>query len=694
MTANRCRRRAPAARRLALAGLCAAVSGLGATSSALGVPVLEVVEVTAQRLAAPARSASVAVSRRLPAAASETAPVLPSDLFRGMPGTFVQQTTPGQGIPIVRGLKGSQVLHLVDGFRLNNAFYRSSPNQYLGLVPTAGIASVEVARGAVATLYGSDAMGGAVQVVTRPPAFDRAFTAFGRAAWVSSDNGRQGTGGVAWGDDDNAVELAAQWVSIDDRETGGGETVVPSGYESRGVNLMTRHRLANGGEWRLLAQHLEQPSTPRVDELVPGYGQVEPSSSLFEFSPNERSFLGLVLEPAVDRPWADQARLQVGWQRIVDDRKTRDFGSPLLFTEQNRSDLYSASLVLAKRWSGAHRTRYGMDLTHDAVHSARQVTAGDAEPAVVGARFPDGSTLSSAALFLTHAWSPAPGTSIEFGGRYSRYRVELAATAVDPGARLEPDDLSLQFGVRREVGRGFTLLANVAEGFRVPNIFDLGTLGPRPGNRFNVANTDLGPETVLSADIGLRWEGEAARAELVFFRLDYEDRITSVETGELTSTGRIVVTSENIGRSRLHGAELGLRAQLSPRLALDATANWTRGEDRPGDGTTVPGDRIPPFNGRLALAWDPAGPWRGRAVLQFAAEQDRLSPRDVRDPRIDPNGTDGWAAWHLRAERDLGERWTVTVGVDNVLDTRYREHGSGLDAPGRGLALAVEAALP
>ncbi|WP_161787585.1 TonB-dependent receptor plug domain-containing protein [Pseudohaliea rubra] len=160
-------------------------------------PAFEVVEVTARRLASPAQSASVAVARRVPAAASETAPVLPSDLFRGMPGTFVQQTTPGQGIPIVRGLKGSQVLHLVDGFRINNAFYRSAPNQYLGLVPTAGIAAVEVARGAVATLYGSDAMGGAVQVVTRPPAFDQPLSAFGRAAWVFSDEGRQVTAGLA-----------------------------------------------------------------------------------------------------------------------------------------------------------------------------------------------------------------------------------------------------------------------------------------------------------------------------------------------------------------------------------------------------------------------------------------------------------------------------------------------------------------
>ena len=112
-----------------------------------------------------------------------------------------------------------------------------------------------------------------------------------------------------------------------------------------------------------------------ADKLAASIGTIR------EFSPNERSFLGLVYEPAVDRPWADQARLQLGWQRIIDDRETRDFGSPLLFTEQNRSDLYSASLVLAKRWSGAYRTRYGMDLTSDTVHSARQVGVVDPDVA-------------------------------------------------------------------------------------------------------------------------------------------------------------------------------------------------------------------------------------------------------------------------------------------------------------------------
>src|SRR6056297_402503 len=91
------------------------------------------------------------------------------DLFRGQAGVFVQQTTPGQGIPIVRGLKGSEVLHLMDGFRINNALFRNAPNQYLALIDSNSIAFVDLVRGAPGTLFGSDAMGGVIQFASIVP---------------------------------------------------------------------------------------------------------------------------------------------------------------------------------------------------------------------------------------------------------------------------------------------------------------------------------------------------------------------------------------------------------------------------------------------------------------------------------------------------------------------------------------------
>ena len=97
-----------------------------------------------------------------------TPTVLP-DLLRGQAGVFVQQTTPGQAAPVIRGLLGSATLMLVDGMRLNTAFFRSAPNQYFALVDPFMIDQIEVVRGAGSTLYGSDAMGGVVNVLTRIP---------------------------------------------------------------------------------------------------------------------------------------------------------------------------------------------------------------------------------------------------------------------------------------------------------------------------------------------------------------------------------------------------------------------------------------------------------------------------------------------------------------------------------------------
>src|SRR5688500_4242057 len=64
---------------------------------------------------------------------AEIGPQVIAEALAYQPGAFFQQSGPGQGIVIVRGLKGSEVLHLVDGVRLNNAFFRNSPSQYVAL---------------------------------------------------------------------------------------------------------------------------------------------------------------------------------------------------------------------------------------------------------------------------------------------------------------------------------------------------------------------------------------------------------------------------------------------------------------------------------------------------------------------------------------------------------------------------------
>ena len=132
---------------------------------------LDRVQVTATRRAETAFDVPVATTVIGAEQIERSTPQVAMDLLHGEPGTFVQQTTPGQGIVIVRGLKGSEVLHLVDGFRLNTAFFRNAPNQYMALVDGQALDRVEAVRGPSGTLYGSDAMGGVVQLFTPEPHF-------------------------------------------------------------------------------------------------------------------------------------------------------------------------------------------------------------------------------------------------------------------------------------------------------------------------------------------------------------------------------------------------------------------------------------------------------------------------------------------------------------------------------------------
>ncbi|PQO32939.1 hypothetical protein DTL21_21200 [Bremerella cremea] len=82
-------------------------------------------------------------------------------------GVMVQRTGRGQSSPYVRGLTGQQVLIMVDGVRMTNATFRSGPNQYFNTIDPNTVDHIEVIRGPGSVLYGSDAIGGVINVVTK-----------------------------------------------------------------------------------------------------------------------------------------------------------------------------------------------------------------------------------------------------------------------------------------------------------------------------------------------------------------------------------------------------------------------------------------------------------------------------------------------------------------------------------------------
>ena len=209
-------------------------------------------------------SASISASGRGAALQEKLA----TDVLQDLVGVALQQTTPGQGAAIVRGLKGSSILHLVDGMRLNNAMFRSAPTPWFALVPAISIERIEVIRGTPASLYGSDAVGGVIQSVSRLPEFDTETMTTAGDVVLGLDTAelqRSIRATLDIGDRYLSGSIGAEFLETGDRRIGGGERIAPSGFSSRAVRAVLQGTPSETRAWFFDLQWLEQPETPRID---------------------------------------------------------------------------------------------------------------------------------------------------------------------------------------------------------------------------------------------------------------------------------------------------------------------------------------------------------------------------------------------------------------------------------------------
>lgn len=623
-----------------------------------------------------------------------TPSVLP-DLLRGATGVFIQQTTPGQAAPIIRGLIGSSVLMLVDGMRLNSAFFRPAPNQYFALVDPYNVERIEIVREPGSTLYGSDAMGGVVQVLTPLPRFSteqwqwkgRVLGQFGSAdvsqvSRFSLAGGRRGFG----------VSGGVTYQNRDDLRDGGR---LGKQYPSAFATYAADGKLFLGGQrqdFLLQAQYARQPRTPRFDELTPGFGQTQPNSAVFLFEPNDRLFLHGRYRWRTPLFWLDAIQLNVAFQEINDDRRARDFASVQEDRERNRSRLTGVTLQLTSHWQDWMVFTYGGEAYFDEIHSRRRrldnETGEESRPA---SRFADGSTMDSLAFYLQNEMWLHPRFAVFLGGRFSYFDVDIPQADRTVGARLRFNDLTGSVGLLYQLTSEVSVVTNFGRGFRAPNVFDLSTLGPRPGNRFQIPNPNLRPEQILSVDAGVKFAFPHGTGEIFGFYASYDDKIEAVFTGDVTSTGRDIVQSANLNTVTLAGVEAGGRWQVVEQTELFGNVTFIWGEEEFRDGTKSPADRIPPLNGRVGMLSRLHSRVWMESSLDYAFSQHRLSDRDRQDPRLNPKGTPGWITATVRFGWELNERLMARFSVENIFDKAYRQHGSGINAPGVNVVVALEA---
>jgi len=603
------------------------------------------------------------------------------EALEGATGVFLQKTNHGGGSPFIRGLTGNQNLMMIDGIRLNNATFRYGPNQYLNTVDQLMVERIEVVRGAGSVLYGSDAMGGVVNVISKSPVYsNKGFKAGGNVfvKLMSYDMEKTGRAALNLSGEKIAFTGGFTYKDFGDIEAGGDiGKQTPTAYQEYSGDAKLKVKLGGNNELIFAYQYDKQSNVPRYDQIINGYTK-------YHFDPQIRQLAYLRLKTSHQNNWFKQINFTGSFNQSDETRIKQKEGSEKSITENDRVNTFGGSVEVNSYPSENWYFSSGIEFYHDIVHSDRTVSEGG-EISHERGYYPDGATSSSLALYTSQTLD-VNSFSFILGGRFNGYVIkasdeEFGDVDVNPNAFV--GSLSTIY----HWGEHFNVIASIYSAFRAPNINDLSSFGT-----FNygieVPNPGLNPEKSLNFELGLKARYERVSASVFFFHCqltDLIDRVDAQYNGQDSIDGEKVYRKENIASAYVQGFETEVQYSLVSWLSVNGNLTYTYGQNETSD---EPMRRIPPLNGKLGLHYNCKCGFWSRLELLSAGDQDRLSNGDIRDSRIPDGGTPGWNVLNLRT----GYNWKwleVTAGLNNIFDKAYRTHGSGVDGYGRSVWLAV-----
>ncbi|MBA2492337.1 MAG: TonB-dependent receptor [Gammaproteobacteria bacterium] len=599
------------------------------------------------------------------------------DLLRYAHGVYVQRTNLGGGSPFIRGLTGKQVLILVDGVRLNNSFYRFGPHQYLNTIDSNIIKRIEVVRGPGSVLYGSDALGGVINIITkRRTAFSSSADLGGliEGRYDSAVNGGGARAQFEGNRNDIGFIGGVSGKVFDDLEGGDGVgEQVPSGYDELDADLKLNWRADEHNEFIVAGQYTRQYDVPKTSEVTLG------DLLKFNYEPQERELAYAEYRGNRFGPF-DQIRVNLSYNRQQEGEEIIDGEAPLIETrELTDVETKGATVQLTNFLGQSHRLTYGVDYYRDDYDTGKiEIDRPTGVETAIQPGTPDGAFYTSIGAYAQDEFTLTDRADLIAGIRYSRFETEGELGAEN--LSLETDRFTGSLNALYSVTPSLHLVGGVAQGFRAPNIEDF--FG-RVDFFSEIPNTALKPEESINGEIGLKFFEGGTSADIYYFYSDYENLIDRVEVGTQPD-GTPIVQRQNINEARIHGVEAGIAQGFSRHWWAAATVAWTDGED---NSTGEPLRRIPPLNGSLRVRFLPSSRLWFEAAALVAERQDELSDEDIEDPRIGPDGTPGYTVFNLSAGYSPTPHQQLLVTLENLSDKTYKTHGSGLFLPGRSVAI-------
>ena len=563
---------------------------------------------------------------------------------------FVQKSQQGGGSPVIRGFEASRVLLLVDGVRMNNLIFRAGHLQNVITVDESMLESVGVFYGPTSTLFGSDALGGTVAMTTKRAKFfnetknkftggintryssvnneksialtlNYAATNFAALSILSFNN----FGDLKMGKERNhngdyfgerptyvtTVNGVDQLNSNNDKYT-----QVGSAYKQYNFLQKFAYKTSSGFEHGLNFQFSTSSDINRYDRLTETAGSGLKFSEWY-YGPQQR-VLGVYSLSKENALLGSDLKLNVAFQNAKESRHNRRFGNYNLQNRNENVTMYSVGFDLNKKFTKGELF-YGFESYFETLNStayANNINTGVRTD--LDTRYPNGdNNMMRNDVYISYNEKISDRTVWNAGARIGY--TTLKSTIADytffplPFTTISQGNFTYSgtFGIVHKTSNNFTLKANVASGFRAPNVDDLAKIFESAAGTIIVPNEDLKPEKTLTADFGFVIQSDSKKIKLenTYFYTRLYDAIVTDEflyNGQSTiiydGTTSQVFANQNKGKAFITGVSTNFSAEIIPSLLLNANFNYTLGRVIE-NGNKSPLDHISPYFGKIGVAY-------------------------------------------------------------------------------------------
>lgn len=671
-------------------------------------------------------------------------PQTAADLLSISGAVFVQKSQQGGGSPMIRGFATNRLIYSVDGERMNTAIFRAGNIQNVINLDPMSIEQTEILFGPASVLYGSDAIGGVMsfRTITPQTSLDDQTLVQGKASGRYSSANQEkmahfqvlagekkwafATSFTSWdfgdlkqgsnGPDDYLKSEYIQRINGIDQVISQNNALlqIPTAYSQ--INFLQKVKFKPVIYWDFdYALHYSETSPYGRYDRHNRYRNGKPRYAEWNYGPQGWLMHQFSLTHTHETLFYDQFTARLAYQLFEESRIDRSLNSTERNTQKENVDAYSINLDFTRQINSNNRIFYGLESIWNKVHSIgvlEDIITNEKTDAA--SRYPESDWYSNA-LYINHEYDFSSNFIIQSGVRFNQFKLDADFTSNLPyyplpftKTNLARNSIIGSLGSVWKPSKTFSIRVGLGTAFRAPNVDDIGKFFDSEPGSVVVPNSNLSAEYAWNADIGLtKLIQNKIKLELAAyytyldnalvrrdFSLNGQDSI--LYFGEMSQVQAI----QNAAFAKIYGVQTGITVAFTNWLSFSTDLNYQHGEEQLDDGTTSPSRHAAPFFGMGKLTY------RKKDVqiqfnIQFQGERkhDDLAEEEKAKTEIYAKDSDGntyspgWYTLNLKVSQKLNAHFSISAGIENMTDQRYRPYSSGLSAPGRNFIISVNTTL-